>query len=243
MRLRMWLEKMVEHENQRATNAKEMAEISRRRREEAEKRDAEARTRVAEIAIELRQLDQKVGDVKSKLEALHREGLAESDESGGRALERVRTWDTEMALSLERIPGRRTEQESIRDAAFKLAGEIGERLSELRARHEHDRREVEELEQRAREINEHERVLELMGHEPLDVFVGGSSLSERLISAIADAEHRLVDTHVEALEDRRALGAVGGGGLLSAGVASQPAVGRVREGEGVGRTGGRWPAP
>src|SRR5260370_21155383 len=140
MRLRIWLEKMVAAENQRATNGKEMAEVSRRRREEAEKREAEARTGVAEIASELRQLDQKVGDVKSKLEALHREGLAERDESAGRALERVRTLDTEMALSLETIPGRRTEQESIRDAAFKLAGEIGERLSELRARHEHDSR-------------------------------------------------------------------------------------------------------
>jgi hypothetical protein len=229
MRLRIWLEKMVEHENQRATNAKEMAEVSRRRREEAEKRDAEARTRVAEIAIELRQLDEKVGDVKSKLEALHREGLAKRDESASRALERVRTLDTEMALSLETIPGRRTEQESIRDAAFKLVGEIGERLSELRARHEHDRREVEALEQRAREINEHERVLELMGHESLDVFVGGSSLSEHLISAIADAEHRLVDTQVEALEDRRALQAIEEMGLLPAALAIEQAVARLRE--------------
>jgi len=228
MRLRIRLESLARHENQKAEHARQMAEASHMRRLDAEQREQDARARVGQIEVELRHLDEKVANLHSRVDALVRDDLVQRGETAAKGLERAKSHDTEKRLRLQMIPSERSEQESIRDASDALATDARERLAQLRERHEQTRRQIEAFERRAKELAQDERVLEVIGYQQVDVFVAAASITERLISVIAEAESRLVDSQVEIIEDRRAVQAINETGLLPAAIAVEHAVARLQ---------------
>jgi hypothetical protein len=229
MRLRGHLAGLAAAARSAAERAHGMAESSEIRRSREAAVEMAASNRVAEIGIELHQLDDRIHELAGQLAALAGDGLIERGETAAAALVRLRGQDLRAQTRLRAIPDERDGSERRRaDAAGEVA-RLAERMADLRGRHVRLRQDRDHLLERATGLGEDERVVELLGHGNLDVLAAGHALSERLIDVIADAEHVLVEIQVEALEDRRALAAIEQTSLLPAAVSIEQAVARLRD--------------
>jgi hypothetical protein len=229
MRLRRRLEGLAENARRTAGHAETFAKASAVREAEEGEREMAAAKRVAAIDVELDQIRRSLGELDRRVGVLTRDGLVERGETATAALVRLRRRDLGVMARLDAIPVEREPAERARASAAAEAAELSARIGDLRGRHDQVRRDRDQLVRRAREIGEHERVPELVGHESVDVLVAGNAISERLIDAIADAERRLVEIQVEALEDRRALASIEQTSLLPAAVSIEQAVARLQE--------------
>jgi len=228
MRLRGHLAGLNGAATSEAERTEAMAADSEKRRGDEEAREMAAGNRAAEIAVEVRQFVDRLEGLDGELRSLARDGLIQRGETATAALVRVRRRDLGVQARLELIPAERETAERDRGAASAAATRLRELIADLRGRHDRLRRDRDRLLARARELGEDERVLELLGHGEADVFVAGHAICERLLDAIADAQHLLVEIQVEALEDRRALAAIEQTSLLPAAVSVEQAVARLR---------------
>jgi hypothetical protein len=229
MALRRHLEGLGDAATAAAKHAEEMAIASGDRRDREGEREIAAAGRVVAVGEQLSRLDERLADLTRRIAALVREGVIEREETATAALVRVRRRDLAVRARLEAVPGEQELAERERDTARSEAADLGERIANLRGRHEQLCRDRDQLLARAGEIGAHERTVELAGHEGVDVFVAGNALSERLVDAVADAERRLVEIQVEALEDRRALDSIEETSLLPAAISIEQAVARLQE--------------
>jgi hypothetical protein len=228
MRLRGRLDGLADAARAEAAHAEEMAKASAERRGEEERREISAASRVAVIDSELEGIGRSLGELDRRIGALVRDGLIEAGETAAAALVRTRRQDLRLQARVDAIPGERDQAERAHDSAAAEVSELIGRIAEQRGRHERLGRDRDQLVARVSAIGEHERVVELAGHESPDILATGPALSERLIDAVADAERRLVEIQVEALEDRRALRSVEQTSLLPAAVSIEQAVARLQ---------------
>jgi hypothetical protein len=228
MRLRRHLAGLADAATQEARHAGGMAEAGEERRGKEESLEIAASNRAAEIGVELGQLDERVSDLHRQLTALAREGLIQHGETAATGLVRLDRQDLGARTRLEAIPADRENTDRKRAAAAGEVARLAERIADLRGRHERLRQDRDRLVERATELGEDERVVELVGHGEVDVLVAGQALSERLIDTIANAEQLLVEIQVEGLEDRRALAAIEQTSLLPAAVSIEQAVARLQ---------------
>jgi hypothetical protein len=237
MRLRRRLEALAADARAAAERAETSAKASEASRAGAAHREIAAGNRVAEIGIELEHLIKSRADLDRQVGALARDGVLERGETATAALVRLRGADLLAQRRLEAIPNEREVIEKARETASADARDLGRRIADLERQHEQRRRERDELQARALQLGEDGRVVELMGHGPVDVLLAGNALAERLIDAVAAAERRLVEIQVAALEDRRALVAIERTGLLPAAVSVEQAVALLQEAKLAATTG------
>lgn len=212
-----------------AKRAEEMGKSSGARRADQEALEKAASGRAAAIDVELHQLGDQLAGLDRQLASLVRDRLMERGETVGAALKRVLQQDIGLKTRLHAIPDEEETSNLERTAANNEAARLSERIADLRARHARTRQVRDRLLERTKSLGEDGRVVELLGHEEVDVLVAGHALSGLLIDAIARAEQMLVDIQVEALEDRRALAAIEETSLLPAAVSIEQAVARLRE--------------
>jgi hypothetical protein len=228
MALRRHLQGLAGEAAAKAEQAERTAGDSRSRRDDEHGREIAASSRVAAIDVEVRQLGERVGQLERLVAALARDGLTEGSETATDALVRFRRQDLSVQARLEAIPAERGVAEGMRTAAASEETDLGRRIDDLHRRRDQLGRDRDGLVERARGLGGHDRVQALVGQGTVDVLVAGHAVSERLIDAIAEAERRLVEIQVEALEDRRALDAIERTSLLPAAVSIEQAVALLR---------------